>query len=91
MSPATVIQRNPDIIAAAVGEETILLNAVTWTYVHFNETAAKIWECLDRPRSVGEIVATLTADYAIDADACAREVQEFAEGMSGRGFIQIAA
>jgi len=89
MSPTTRLRRNKDIIATAVGEETILLNAVNWTYVHFNETATRIWERLDESRSVGDIVTTLMSEYEVDEPTCQREVQDFADEMSGRGFVVV--
>ena len=91
MSRATVLRRNQDIIAAAVGDETILLNAANWTYVRFNETATRIWECLDVPKSVGEIATTLVAEYTVEESACERDIQEFALEMSGRGFVIVEA
>jgi hypothetical protein len=90
MSPTTILRRNQEIIAAAVGEETILLNSANWTYVHFNETATRIWECLGESRSVRDLVTTLMAEYEVDESTCQRQVQDFAQEMSGRGFVVVA-
>jgi hypothetical protein len=87
MLATTIIRRNDNIIAAAIAHETVLLNADNWTYAQFNETASRIWESLDEPRSVADIVAALLAEYAVDELVCRREVQDFAQDMSGRGFI----
>lgn len=83
----TTIRRNPDIIAAGLGDETILLNASTWTYMHLNETATRIWEHIAETRSIPDLVRDLTAEYDVDEDACRRDVQEFAQELSGRGFV----
>lgn len=91
MSPATRIRRNSDIIAAGLSEQTILLDPKDWTYVNFNETAARIWEALDEPRSVDSLVEALMRDYAVDRSTCEREVEAFVSDMSGRGFIVIEA
>jgi hypothetical protein len=91
LSPTTRIRRNTDIIAAGVAEETILLNPKDWTYVHFNETAARIWEALDEPRTVENVMAALMREYDVDPATCEREVAEFVSSMSGRGFIVIDA
>jgi hypothetical protein len=84
------LRRNEEIIAAGLGEETILLNANTWTYVHLNETATRIWERLGETRNVDELVELLTAEYDIDPRTCRREVQAFADEMCGRGFVVAA-
>ena len=87
MGPATRLRRNPDIIAAEVREETILLNPETWVYVHFNETAARIWQCLDEPCSVDALVGTLVAEYQVDAADCAHAIEEFVAGLSESGVL----
>jgi len=91
LSLATRLRRNSDIIAAGISEQTILLNPADWTYVHFNETAARIWEALDEPRSVDSVIETLMRDYAVDRSTCEREVEAFVSEMSGRGFIILEA
>lgn len=83
------IRRNSDIIAAGMANQTILLNPADWTYVHFNETAARIWETLDEPRSVGDVIETLMRDYAVDRATCEREVDAFVRDMSQRAFIVV--
>jgi hypothetical protein len=91
LSPDAVIRRNADIIAAGIAEQTILLNPKGWTYVHFNDTAARIWEALDEPRTIGALVETLMRDYAVDRPTCEREAAAFVVDMSERGFVIIDA
>jgi len=74
-----------------MANETVLLNAADWTYAHFNETAARIWEALDEPRSVDGVIEVLMRDYAVDRSTCEREVAAFIDDMSRRGFIVIEA
>lgn len=89
LPPETRIRRNSDVIAAGLAAETVLLDPKDWTYIHFNETAAKIWEALDEPRSVESVVDALMRDYDIDRSACEREVAQFVSEMSGRGLVVI--
>ena len=91
LSPDTLLRRNPDIIAAGIAEQTILLNPKDWTYVHFNETAGRIWEALDEPRSVSSLVDVLIRDYAVDRSTCEREAAAFVRDMSERGFLIVDA
>jgi hypothetical protein len=87
MGPGTRLRRNPDIIAADVSGETILLNPETWVYVHFNETAARIWECLDEPRRLDALVGTLVAEYQVNPSDCAHAIEEFVAGLSESGLL----
>jgi hypothetical protein len=89
MTPTTRIRRNTEILAADVAEETVLLDPGDWTYVFLNETAARIWEALDEPRSVGEVVEVLERTYDVDRATCDREVSEFVGEMSARGVLLV--
>lgn len=91
LGPDSRIRRNTDVIAAGVASETILLDPSDWTYVHFNETAARIWEALDEPRTIANVIETLMRDYAVDRSTCEAEVGSFVAEMSRRGLIVIDA
>ena len=87
----SLIRRNGDVIAAGMAGQTILLNPSDWTYVHFNETAARIWEALEEPRTISGITEVLMRDYAIDRPTCERETAQFVSDMSARGFVIVDA
>ena len=83
----SLIRRNRDVIAAGMAGETILLNPTDWTYVHFNETAARIWEALEEPRTISGIIEALMRDYAVDRATCEAEAVQFVNDMAARGFV----
>lgn len=91
MNPGPHIRRNSDILAADVADETVLLDPSGWVYISCNETAARIWQSLDRPRTHDEVVDSLLSDYDVDRATCAREVGEFVREMAGRGLIVVEA
>lgn len=91
LTPTTLLRRNTDVIAAGIAHETVLLDPADWTYIHMNETAARIWEALDQPQSLGNVVDALLRDYDVDRAACEREVSHFVTELSGRGLILIEA
>ena len=86
-SSTTLVCRSDDLLSTGVAEETVLLDATNWIYIHLNETAARIWETLDEPRSIDDIVETLQRGYAVDRETCLRAVEAFVDDMSARGFI----
>lgn len=87
MSESTRVRRNADILSADVGDETVVLDPSDWTYVGFNETAARIWATIDEPRTIGEIIEALVRDYDVDRATCDREVTRFVDEMSDRGLL----
>ena len=91
MTAGTRIHRNSDVLAADVEDETVLLDPSEWIYISCNETAARIWQALDQPRSHDEVVETLLRDYDVDRTTCDREVGEFVREMAARGLIVVEA
>lgn len=91
MDGRTTIRRNVEILSAGVDEDEILLDPSVWTYVFLNETAARIWNVLDSPRSIEDVVESLLRDYEVDAATCEREVEEFVGDMSRRGVLIVDA
>jgi coenzyme PQQ synthesis protein D (PqqD) len=91
IEPSTRIRRNSGILAAGVADETILLDPADWTYISCNETAARIWEALDRSRMISEVVDMLQVDYDVDRATCEREVAAFVDELSSRGLLVVEA
>jgi hypothetical protein len=87
MEPTTRCRRNPDVVAAEVGSQTMLLNVATWTYLHFNETGSKIWTALEQSPTVERLVSSLVDEYAVDLDACRNDVAGFLSEMVASGFV----
>ena len=81
------ITRNSDVIAADVMDALVLLDPATWTYAHFNDTAATIWHVLETPQTLDSLVAAVLADYEVGDAECRAEVTDFVRGMGAAGFL----
>jgi hypothetical protein len=53
-----------------------------------NEVGSRIWQLIDTPITVGQIVETLSREYEVAAECARRDVVEFLELLSRRGLIQ---
>ena len=56
-----------DAACAVVDDGAVVLHMRTKRYYSLNETGVAIWSMLEAGRSVGEIVASLTATYEVDS------------------------
>lgn len=54
-----------------------------------NEVGSRIWQLIDAPMTVGELVETLTREYDVAAECAHADVVEFLDALSSRGLIQI--
>ncbi|MFA6112366.1 MAG: PqqD family protein [Sphingomonas sp.] len=71
---ALTARRLPGLVEAEIDGELVALHIENGTCYSFNATAAHIWALLDRPRSVADICAALTADFDVDPATCGDQV-----------------
>ena len=85
-----VAHRLPGLAEAEVDGDLVALHIENGTYYSFNETAARIWALLDRPKSVSELCATLAVEFEIDAQACAGDVLLLLRDLEKDGLVGLA-
>ena len=86
-----VAHRLPGLMEAEVDGELVALHIENGTYYSFNETAARVWALLDRPKSVSELCATLAVEFEVDAQICASEILLLLRDLEKDGLVALAA
>ena len=87
LSQASIIARGSDFVATKVGDQTMMMSISAGKYFAVAETAQRIWELLDQPRSIGDIVAVLTQEYDVAQPECLAQVTAFARDLHDHGLI----
>jgi len=77
----TSVKRNPDMIAADMKGETVMMSISTGKYHSVNSVGSRIWELLETPSSANQLVETLLSEYEITKEVCTKEVSEFLDTM----------
>jgi hypothetical protein len=73
-------------------EDAIVINPRTREVHLFNETGARIWELLETPRSVDDLVRALADEYeGATAEGLRREVEAFVADLGGKGLLGAAS
>ena len=91
VTDSTIVARAPGKFAAAIDDETVILDADSGHFFQLSVSAARIWSLLDRPTSLAALCARLEADFDVDAETCAIAVQGFIGVMHKRGLIEFPA
>jgi hypothetical protein len=76
-----------DQVSADLSGEVVILGMKEGAYFGVEVVGARIWELLQTPRRLGDVVATLTAEYSVPPDQCAADVLAFVEDLAGRGLV----
>lgn len=87
----TRLQRNPQLVGTQLDREQVMLNIETGSYYGLAGTAGRIWDLFEQPRSLGEVVAVLLKEYAVDEATCQASVLRFAGELQREGLLQPVA
>jgi len=85
----TTVARSDGLLAAELDDETVLLGMEQQAYFGLDKTGQAIWQQMEQPRRVREIVAALTARYAVEPDVCAAQTLAFLRTLASQGLIRI--
>jgi hypothetical protein len=54
-----------------------------------SDVARGIWEAIEHPKKVSDLIDDLTASYRIDRETCARETISFLESLRVEKLLQV--
>ena len=89
MLSSLVVVVAKDQISRDLDGEAVILNMKSGIYCGLNEVGARIWQLIQEPKSVKDVLDTLLEQYDIEPDRCEREVLALLQQMGERGLIEI--
>lgn len=69
--------------------EVVMMNLDKGKYYGLNSVGSHIWELIDQPISVEDVITTLLSEYEIDRVSCEETVLQFLNGLYEEELIQI--
>jgi hypothetical protein len=78
---------SPDVLAAHLSGEAVLLNLDDKSYYRLNETAALVWAGVERGDDRAAILASLIDSYDVDAEVAEREMNHVIDDMCARKLL----
>jgi hypothetical protein len=85
----SIIQRNPEVIAAEADQDLIMVSIATGYYYGLSDVAREIWDAIERPRRISQVVGDLKANYQIDALSCEQQTLSFLEALLDEGLLKV--
>lgn len=80
-----VITRHPDMLSAEIGGEAVMMSIEKGAYFGLNPVATRIWDLIEQPKSLAELVAVIFEEYDVSPEQCEADVREFTADMIERG------
>ena len=81
------LARAPELIAADVDGEMVMMSVERGEYYGLNEVGARIWSLLASPKTLTELQQCLCAEYAVSPEQCRHELQPFIDELLARGIL----
>jgi len=86
-----IAARADNMIAAEMGDETVILDIESGQYFQLNKSAARIWGLLGEPTTIAALCAKVEAAFDVDAATCLADVKALLADMQARGLARIEA
>jgi hypothetical protein len=89
LSLDSIVQRDPDVIAAEAERDLVMVSIANGFYYGVSDVAREIWEAIERPRKVAGLVEDLIATYDIDRSSCEEQTLSFLENLLAERLLQV--
>jgi len=84
-----MVLKADEVVWREVGDELVVLELGTSTYLTLNGTAKYLWLTLAEGATVGELVKSLAARYGISDEQARIDASSFINALTARGLIDL--
>ena len=81
LGPDSIVQRVSDIVSAEVEQELVMVSIENGSYYSMSDVGRHIWEAIESPKKVSNLVEDLTLEYDIDVCSCTKQTLGFLENL----------
>jgi hypothetical protein len=85
-----VVQREPEIVAAEADKDLVMVSIANGFYYAVSDVAREIWEAIERPTKVSDLIDDLAKSYDIDRTICQAETLSFLEDLRSEGLLKVS-
>ncbi|MEM5769790.1 MAG: lasso peptide biosynthesis PqqD family chaperone [Bacillota bacterium] len=86
----TVVVQNPGLVAADMDGEKVMLNIEKGKYYGLDAIGSRIWELIEQPHTVQEVVEALLKEYDVEEATCRQDVLEYLNTLHEQGLVELA-
>jgi hypothetical protein len=85
----TVVIHCPGNIVSDMNGEKVMMSINNSKYYNLGEIGGRIWDLINKPISVDELVSCLISEYQVNRVDCEMQVSSFLESLLNEKLIQI--
>ena len=84
-----IVQRDPDVIAAEADQDLVMVSIANGAYYGVSDVAREIWEAIEHPKKISDLIDDLTASYNVDRSSCEEQTLAFLESLLTERLLQV--
>ena len=84
-----IVQRDPDVMTAEAERDLVMVSIANGLYYGVSEVAREIWETIQQPKKVSDLINDLAGTYNIDRTTCEQETLSFLEDLRSEGLLKV--
>lgn len=89
MELGNLIVRTPDVLSTDLDDELVLMSIDLGNYYGVSSTARRIWELLEPPTTLGNLLERLAGEFDAPTEDLRRDVCTFLEKLQLEGLVSI--
>ncbi len=91
LSPDTVIKRSENIAWQKFEDKVFIITPDDSMLHMLNETGTRIWEIIEKPKKISEIVEEILKEYDVTKEKAEQSVKRFISELIKKGICEISA
>ena len=85
----STVVASKDQVSCEVHGEAAILQMKRGVYYSLDRVGALVWQRIQKPASVSELCDLITAEYAVEADVCEKDLLELLSDLDAAGLIEV--
>lgn len=89
ISTESIVGQIEDIVAGDIDDEKVMMSVEKGQYYGLDPVGSRVWELIEKPVKVTELIDALILKYEVDRETCERDVLAFLEELHEGGILQV--
>ena len=89
LSKDSILKKTDEIVESDIDGETVMMSIENGEYYGLDSVGSHIWELIQSPIKVSELVDTLLEKYNVDHNTCESDVMEFLNELNNNKILVV--
>lgn len=89
ITESSIVVAAEEQISSDLGGESVILNMKTGVYHGLNEVGARVWDLIEKPKTVKDIKQVVLEEYEVSPDVCTNDLFLLLNNLKTAGLIEV--